>query len=816
MRTTSKPIAVGLHLQGTRLEDQISLETEAIELGVARYKKLAKEAVDRGDGAALKPAERLLLYWLPPLVEAIRNEQQECMLGKAGLGRHIYGPVVSMCPAEKIAVVTMHEMLGLCMRDMFGVLVPKLAYAIGNGVVAEIHHEMLKKTAKASLKDLDKRFKNKTVTRVNWWAKNTLDNPVWNRKVCVHLGTKMIYLALDLARVNGFDDDTMAPAFAHQKVWRDNQKKGVVKLTDEALVVIEDGHLHRQHLRPRFMPMLVEPYKWKEGAEQDGGYIQVRTPFMCKPTNEQTAAVKNAEPELLYEALNAINSVPWSTNTYSLAVMDMAWDQGGGLPGVPTADLRPMPKKPANIATSESSRKKWKREAHDVYGHNAKLRGARVEFIQTIELARRMAKEGKFWLPHQYDFRYRFYPIPIWLNHHGADPARGLLLAGNRVPLTDRGRWWIKVHAANKFGYDKTDFESRVNFIDSKMNELESVYKDPLKYVDVWSEADDPWQFLSAISAMFNDDIGERFFCQSDGTANGIQHYCAAGLDEVGGRAVNLVPGNSPNDLYTDVLMAVVDRVRFDIKNRHDVASGVIDYLTHPDMGRSIVKQPVMTVPYNVTRVGARDQVQGKLQKLGFQKKGIFKASDYLATTIFDSVGDVCVSAREIMKWIEDSVRLMAKHDRSRSIRWTSPMGGPVVQPYRNFHKHKIETVLQWVTLADRDTAAPISVRRQIQGGPPNVIHTWDGGHAQGTSLECHDEGIDAAFVHDGYWFHANNMDQGNHILRKQFVLLHKDDQIGRLYQEWSEAYPDLDLPSTPKKGLLDLDDIMNSEYFFN
>lgn len=815
MRTTTKPVMVGHFLQGSRLEEQIELETKAIERGVHRYKRLAREAVERGDGAALKPAERLLLYWLPPLIEAIRHEQAECLLGRAGLGRHVYGSVILECDADRIAVVTMHEMLGMCMRDMNGVLIPRLAYAIGNGVVAEIHHDMLRKEDSASLKDLDKRFKRRTVTRVNWWAKNTLDNPVWNRKVCVHIGMKMIHLALDLARVNGFEEDTMVPAFSHQKVWRDNQKKGVVKLTDEALVVIEDGHLHRQHLRPRFMPMLVQPYDWAPGG-QEGGYIQVRTPFMCKPTSEQTKALEHSEPSLIYEALNAINSTPWSVNPFTLRVMDQVWEQGGGLPGVPTADLRPMPPKPANISTNEEVRKNWKRQAHQVHGHNAKLRGARVEFIQTIELARAMLKEDRFWLPHQYDFRYRFYPIPLYLNHHAADPARSLLLFANGVQTTSVGDRWIKIHAANKYGYDKADFDGRVKFIESRMDEWEAVYKNPLDHVEIWTQADEPWQFLGSISALFDPDIAARFPCQTDGTANGIQHYCAAGRDEVGGRAVNLVPGDVPNDLYMDVLEAVIDRVSVDMKGDIDVARGVISYLTDPVMGRSVIKQPVMTVPYNVTRVGARDQIMGKLRKFGFQKKGLFKASDYLASTVFDSVGDVCVSAREIMTWMEQSIRLMAKSDRSRSIRWTSPMGAPVVQPYRNYHKQKIETVLQWVTLADRNSHAPISVRRQIQGGPPNCVHTWDGAHAQGTAIECKDHAIDAAFVHDGYWFHAENMDEGNAITRQQFVELHKQDLVQELHDEWSQAYPGLEIPDIPKKGTLDLNVVLDSDYFFN
>jgi DNA-directed RNA polymerase, mitochondrial len=44
-----------------------------------------------------------------------------------------------------------------------------------------------------------------------------------------------------------------------------------------------------------------------------------------------------------------------------------------------------------------------------------------------------------------------------------------------------------------------------------------------------------------------------------DGSCNGLQHYAALGLDEVGGRAVNLSP--SPDGLPADVYMGVCNLV---------------------------------------------------------------------------------------------------------------------------------------------------------------------------------------------------------------------------------------------------------------
>ena len=42
-----------------------------------------------------------------------------------------------------------------------------------------------------------------------------------------------------------------------------------------------------------------------------------------------------------------------------------------------------------------------------------------------------------------------------------------------------------------------------------------------------------------------------------DGSCNGLQHYAALGRDAAGGAAVNLIPSDRPQDVYTDVLKLV-------------------------------------------------------------------------------------------------------------------------------------------------------------------------------------------------------------------------------------------------------------------
>ena len=619
---------VGEVLLGSKIAEQIELETESISEGVARYRRLAQEAVERGDGASLKPAERLILYWFEPLIFAIKEEQRKIsrqVRGEPGrTGNLIYGPVLWKLDADRLAVITLNQMLSSCLANTSGQLVLKLTYAVGNAVLAEIHHDMMRADHTADLKELDRRFKRMTPARVNRWAKKTLDDPIWQRTVCTQVGAILMHIASGVCKVEtkvkGRDEPEFKPAFIIEKQWRDNKPKGCCRMSYECLSLVEDGHMFRQHLRPKYGPMIVQPYAWS--ADTEGGYARLRTPFITKPTNEQKTALKEEDVEILYEGINAINSTPWKYNAPIVNVFREIWNSGGGIPGIPRADLKTMPPKPANIDSDEAALKEWKAEAHEVHSENAKLRGARIEFIQKLTQAERYILEPAIWFPHMLDFRTRTYPIPATSpTHHGDDISRSMLLFSRRVPLTDRGRWWIHVQAANMYGCNKVPFDDRYRWTLSQMEMVRAIANNPLDTIDLWSRAEEPGQFLANCMALVDDSIAECMPVQVDGTFNGLQHLTGAGRCSVAAPAVNMTKSDAPNDAYLDVLDETCRRVRSAARIGEEVAAAkAMEYLEPTDRGRKVIKQPSMTTIYHVTRVGARNQIRGTLKKMGCPK----------------------------------------------------------------------------------------------------------------------------------------------------------------------------------------------------
>jgi DNA-directed RNA polymerase len=808
MRPSTRPKASAGLLAGTILEQQVETETDATTRGVARYRRLAMDAVERGEAAGLKPCERMLIHWLEPLVYVIEDEIQLIRAGEQGIGRGLYGPIMLCLSPDRMAVIAIHQMLGRCLSEPSGDLIPRMAYAVGSSVIAEIHMDLLKANEKASLRDLDRKFKRLNTQRINWWAKKTLAQNLWNRKVCIQLGTKLMWCVIETASSRPYTEDFHL-AFHHEKQWRDNQKKGVIRLDSEVFQSIEDGHLVREHLRPRYQPMICAPLKWS--VDSEGGYIKVRTPLISKPTPEQEAALLNApDGEKVYDHLNKINSQSWRINGLVVDVLDQLWDEGGGIAGIPGREDRPMPARPSDISTNADAKAVWKSEAHDVHTHNNKLRGQRIEFMHKIRVAKDMLDTGRFWLPHQICFRARAYPIPLYLHPQSDSVARSMLCLGTDEKLTERGWYWLKVQACNMYGLDKQPLDDRASWSDDNMKMINDVAHDPLQNLS-WLDAADPPQFLAACMGLhYPDTVGAMLPVQVDGSMNGLQHLSAAGRCEKGGRAVNLIPSSQPEDVYLEVLAVVEHRLGRAADEGHPIATMLL-----PLLSRSLVKRPCMTRVYGLTKVGARLQVMDELKDLGVPKGQLFRSGQYLANEIMDSIGSLCGKATEIFEWLEMCGKLMVGHSPYRPLQWTSPIGMPVVQPYRNYGKCTIKTCLQRVTVAYRKDNIKVSPSRQVLGLPPNIVHSWDGSHMFLTGSRCHDENIAFGAVHDSYWSHANKMDRLGVMLREEFVSMHQANLLGSLWLEWTDAYHGLELPPPPEQGGLDIKGVLDSTYFF-
>lgn len=71
------------------------------------------------------------------------------------------------------------------------------------------------------------------------------------------------------------------------------------------------------------------------------------------------------------------------------------------------------------------------------------------------------------------------------------------------------------------------------------------------------------------------------------------------------------------------------------------------------------------------------------------------------------------------------------------SVIWTTPLGLPVVQPYRKAIKKQVMTALQTVYISDPNAPSEVSPQKQATAFPPNFIHSLDATHMLLTALKC-------------------------------------------------------------------------------
>ncbi|KAJ3015676.1 DNA-directed RNA polymerase [Thoreauomyces humboldtii] len=129
------------------------------------------------------------------------------------------------------------------------------------------------------------------------------------------------------------------------------------------------------------------------------------------------------------------------------------------------------------------------------------------------------------------------------------------------------------------------------------------------------------------------------------------------------------------------------------------------------------------------------------------------------------------------------------------SVVWTTPLGLPIVQPYRNYMQRNIPTLLQTVTIYDRQSNAPVNPTKQSTAFPPNFIHSLDASHMMISAIACEEAKIAFAAVHDSYWTHACDVATMNDILRDGFVRIHSRDLMQDLRTEFTDRYAGHKIP---------------------
>ncbi|KAK7295556.1 hypothetical protein RJT34_18466 [Clitoria ternatea] len=839
---------------------QVKIETEVWEEAAKEYRELLMDMCEQKLAPNLPYMKSLFLGWFEPLRDAIVKEQE---MYNTGQNRTVYAPYFVQLPADKMAVITMHKLMGLLMTGtehatIGTARVVQAACSIGDAVENEVKiHKFLEKTKKKkkgdkankneadeSVTDIkeEQRLRKKVIdlmkkqklVPLRGIVKDQDDMKPWGPVIKSKVGSRLVELLMQTAYIQPPSDQSLdgapdiQPAFVHsfrtvttRDATKMGRKYGIIKCDPLILKGLERT---AKNVVIPYMPMLVPPVNWT-GYDKGGHLFLPSYVMRTHGVRQQREAVKRAPRKQLkpvFEALDTLGKTKWRINKKVLSVVDRIWASGGRLADLVDRDDIPLPEEPDT--DDEAKIKKWKWKVRSVKKENRERYSQRCDIELKLAVARKMKDEECFYYPHNVDFRGRAYPMHPHLNHLGSDVCRGILEFADGRPLGKSGLHWLKIHLANLYasGVDKLSHEGRVAFTENHFDDIFDSADKPLEGKRWWLNAEDPLQCLAVcitLTEALRSPSPETFISHipvhQDGSCNGLQHYAALGRDKLGAAAVNLVAGEKPADVYSGIAARVLDIMRRDAEKDPDIFPEALHARTLVNqVDRKLVKQTVMTSVYGVTYIGAREQIKRRLKERNTISDDavIYGASCYAAKVTLTALEEMFQGARGIMNWLGECAKVIASENQP--VRWTTPLGLPVVQPYRKLGRHIIKTSLQMLTL-QRETDK-VMVKRHRTAFPPNFVHSLDGSHMMMTAVACNKEGLSFAGVHDSYWTHACDVDKMNRILREKFVELYETPVLENLLESFQRSFPSLSFPPLPERGDFDLSEVLDSPYFFN
>ena len=376
----------------------------------------------------------------------------------------------------------------------------------------------------------------------------------------------------------------------------------------------------------------------------------------------------------------------------------------------------------------------------------------------------------------------------------------------------------------------KAPFADRIKWVNNNFPKIYDTVMDP--WEDLWwTKADSPFCFLVACRELVGFvEEGAGYVCHLpvaiDGSCSGLQHYSAMLRDLKGAKSVNLVPTDSPEDVYKEVASIVNELVMGD---KDDPMAQ--EWLAHK-IDRKVTKRATMTLCYGSKQYGWKEQlmedfmdVYKKEVSLGSRENHPFtdpgKASAYMAKKLDIALRMTVEAAVEGMDWLQETAAVLAKENKP--LVWTTPVGFPVVNGYYEPILKKINIQIRGRRM--RNTlllgyTENLKRTKQRSTIAPNFVHSYDACHLMMVALQAKKEGINSfLLIHDSFGCLPSDMERFAEIVREQFVVLYENhDPFMAIHENALIALSDKgrkNLTEPPAKGTLKIDEIQRSKYAF-
>lgn len=814
--------------QDDMMQRQMELEAEMQGLGIERYyyKHSSSGVVTEKDNMDRASGKNLLQQYLGDIEQGVVQFLDDVANGHARRHATAAHFIRIFHPRITAYIVARQCISGLGKREKF----THVAHGIADALLDHLEFAEFEEQNPALFSTLVRDLKRshsgeyKRTVLMHSKAKAGIAKVQWDIATRLQVGTKLIEIFIE---TTGLVEKVLFT------LGKDNRVSYLVA-TEAAMEWLQKADDKCAIMSPVFLPMVVPPKPWQ--GVYGGGYYSAhggRMKLVKTFNRNYLEELSHKDISSVLSSVNALQATPWRINKGVMHVLKQLWMEGGGLAGLPPRENLDIPSKPVGfdsdpdlfINTYPEAWKAWKRAAAEVHTMNAKLQSKRISVSQKLWIAQKFQGEERFYFPHELDWRGRAYSMVSFVNPQSDDSGKALLEFAEGHPLGEQGAAWLAIHGANCYGVDKVSFDDRIAWVQENQAAILDSAINPLDGSRFWADADSPFQFLAfcmdwAGFVMEGPEHVSHLPVGLDGSCNGIQNFSAMLRDEVGGRAVNLLPAEKPADIYGEVA-----KVAAKIVERDAAAGNELAKLWEGKVTRKITKRNTMTVPYGVSRYGMREQLVGELKGMlldgvnYLEVDNIFPAAQYMAGVNHQAIGEVVIAAREAMGWLQKVAKVAASN--SLPIYWNTPMGFLVFQSYKRQVDKRLRFWFQGnqLNIYVRDEEETIDKKRQEAGIAPNFVHSMDAAHMMRTVNLCAAEGINSfAMVHDSYGVHAAFCDPLARLLREAFIQQYSVDVLEDFRQQIIQQLPEElheKIPPVPPKGTLDLELIREAEYFF-
>ena len=850
---------------------QLQLEHEAYTEGERRFIKNLERQTERGELADNQVAKPLMQTLVPKIAQAVR-EWHEGPDGKLSTSRpSVAFTVLSTeekavkdrslrISCESAAVIILKVILSKLVKPE-GIPITPMASAIGRTLEDEIRFGRIRDQEKEHFKkaiaeNLNKRagasYKKAYMQAVetSMLEQGQLEDAwgTWSPTEAVHVGIKMLEIVIQSTQL------VELKRYGAGKAATDVE---MVHLSDFWVKKMAQRGFSLAGIAPVYQPCVVPPKPWT-GVVGGGYWAKGRRPLPLIRLGSKSAVARYEDvymPEV-YDAVNIIQNTPWKVNKKVLDVVNMVEK----LNNTPIDDIPQMePLKPEDYAgETEEELKAWKKAAAGIYRREKARQSRRLSLSFIVNQANKFSQFKAIWFPYNMDWRGRVYAVPMF-NPQGNDMQKGLLTLAVGKPIGADGFKWLKVHGANCAGIDKVTFEERIKWVEDNHDNIMATAKAPMDSIEWWGKLDSPFCFLAFCfeyaGVMHH---GLSYSCSLpiafDGSCSGIQHFSAMLRDHTGGHAVNLTPSGKVQDIYRivsdrieeELKVLLVNGTENEVVTHEDKKTGEIterlklgtrelarQWLTY-GMSRKVTKRSVMTLAYGSKEYGFADQVYEDIvmPAIDSGSGAMFtepsQASRFMAKMIWEAVSVTVVAAVDAMKWLQGAAKLLAAEVKDKKtgeilkpclpVHWVTPDGFPVWQEYRK----KDTTRLNLMFLGSFNLQPTVNKgTKQESGISPNFVHSQDGSHLRKTVVHTHRKyGVMSfAVIHDSFGTIPADAEYLFRGVRETMVETYRDnDVLLDFYEQFEyqlhESQRDK-LPELPKKGKLNIEDILSSDFAF-